>query len=196
MITFWNRYRFMQGFNELPPWFYQPNMTDWYAPPLIYMLACIYGHKDIVEIGVAECYGMWHLANAARQNGGRYLGVDIENVWARVMEPYGTPISRFMEGEMLPITFLQGDTKKMTDLPIDNIDLAFIDGEHTTEAIIHEVYNLILPKMKKDGFRYICFDDVIDQGAQEAWKMIKADPRFECLTILPNGGFGIARVIA
>lgn len=195
MITFWSRFRFMHGFNELPPWFYQPNCTDWYQPVMVYMLACVYGHKNILEIGVAEGYGMWHLANAAKQNNGHYWGIDIVDVWNRVYEPYGIPMQRYMEGEMLPITFIQADTKELKELPMPLLDLVYIDGEHKTDTILHEVYDLIMPKMRKDGFGYICFDDVIDQGAQGAWAIIQKDPQFETLTFLPNGGFGMARII-
>lgn len=202
MITFWNRHRMLRGFNDLPPWFWQPNMTDCYHPPMCYMIASMYQFKNILEIGVAEGYGAYYLAHAAREAGGTYLGVDIVDVWTNTREPFGASMKRYFEGEMLPARFLHADTKQLDRIPdkseggLDVIDLAYIDGEHTTEAIIHEVYDLILPKMKGGGWSYICLDDVVDQGAQEAWGIIKKDPKFECVGFHPNGGFGIARLIA
>ena len=101
----------------------------------------------------------------------------------------------------MPAKFIQSDTKLMKSIPdykdggLDLIDFVFIDGEHTTEAIVHEVETLIMPKIRKDGIGYICFDDVVDMGAQGAWAIFSAQhERFECLTIFPNGGFGIMRV--
>lgn len=200
MFNFFNKHQFLKSFNEHMPHFWQPNCTDVYHPPMIYMICCLYGFKNILEIGQAEGYGSWYLAKAAQENGGTFLAIDIEDTWNRPHEPFGYSLKRFMEGEMLPCHFIQADTKDLVSIPdkkdggLDTIDICYIDGEHTTEAIMHEVYDLILPKMQKDGFRYICLDDVIDQGAQGAWKNMQADPQFECLTFLPNGGFGIARV--
>lgn len=200
MINFFSRYRFLKGFNEHMPHFWQPNCTDVFHPPIIYMVCCLYGFKNILEIGQAEGYGSWYLATAAMENGGKFLAIDIVDTWNRPHEPFGYSLKRYMEGEMMPVRFIQADTKELKEIPsendggLDTIDICYIDGEHKTNTILHEVYDLILPKMKKDGFRYICFDDVIDQGAQDAWAIIQKDPQFETLTFLPNGGFGMARV--
>jgi hypothetical protein len=199
MITYFNRHRFLGGFNELPPWFWQPNMTDVYHPPIVYMIAALYGFKNILEIGVAEGYGAWYLANAAKENGGHYLGIDIIPVWDRVLEPWDIKMTRYFEGEQLPCRWIESDTKKMTEIPsfadggLDVIDIAYIDGEHQTDTIMHEVNDLIVPKMKGDGWSYLCLDDVVDQGAQGAWAILKKDPRFEACGFHPNGGFGILR---
>lgn len=199
MITFFDRHRFLTGFNVLPPWFWEPNMTDAYHPPMCYLIASMYGFKNILEIGVAEGYGAWILANAAREAGGRYLGIDILPVWDALREPFGVPMTRYFEGEMLPAKFLQSDTKLLTEIPsyvnggLDVIDLAYIDGEHKTDTILHEVYDLIYPKLSGNGWGYICLDDVVDMGAEGAWAVLKEDKRFEAVGFHPNGGFGILR---
>ena len=170
------------------------------------MIASMYGMRKIVEIGVAEGYGAYYLATAARESraaDAEYLGVDIVPQWERemVVTPgaFGGPLNtmtmqRWFEGERLPVRFLQGDTLDLKELPIEWIDLAYVDGQHETTHILHEVYNLILPKCKP-GWSYICLDDVVDQGAQEAWAILCEDTKnFEHLKFHPNGGFGILRV--
>jgi predicted O-methyltransferase YrrM len=156
--------------------------------------------KQILEIGQAEGYTSYYLATAAKENNGTYLAIDIVDTWNRPHEPFGYSLKRAFEGECLPARFLKADTKQMDKLPdfkdggLDSIDLAFIDGEHKTDTILHEVYDLILPKLRKDGWGFIMFDDVIDMGAEGAWEVICKDKQFESLTIHPNGGFGMTRL--
>ena len=198
MISFFkSNHRLLRGFDDLPPWFSQPNCTDTYHPPFCYLIASLYRFRKIVEIGVDKGYGAYMLATAAKECGhpdGEYLGVDILPVWTYAQEPFGMPMDRWFEGEMLPVRFLQADTLELKELPIEWIDLAYIDGRHETKWILHEVYNLILPKCKK-GWSYICLDDVVDMGAQDAWAILCEDTaNFEHLKFHPNGGFGILRV--
>jgi hypothetical protein len=151
------------------------------------------GARYIVEIGVDQGYGTWYLSHTARKNSGEYLGVDIVPVWDRDMN--GVNMKRYFEGFRLPCRFLEGDTKKMTELPIERIDLAFVDGEHTYEAVSHEVNNLIYPKCQKNGWSYICLHDIVDfPGVKKAWEEFKLDPRFECIEFYNNYGLGIMRV--
>lgn len=199
-MTFFNQYPFLRGFNDNAPHHWQPNMTDWYDPIIMYGMCVAYGFKNILEIGQAEGYTSWYLANAAKHFGGTYLGIDIQDTWNRPHEPFGYSLKRYFEGEMVPARFICSDTMLMKEIPsyrdggLDIIDLAFIDGRHETPYIMHEVYDLILPKIRKEGWGFICLDDIIDQGAQEAWSLIKKDKQFEHLTMHPNGGFGILRV--
>lgn len=191
---------FLEGFNKNLPHHWQPNCTCWYNVLFMYPLIHIYNLKNILEIGQAEGYSSYYLAMAAKENGGHYLAIDIENTWNRPHEPFGYSLQRAFDGECLPARFIQSDTKLLKGIPdysdggLDHIDFAYVDGEHKTETILHEVYDLILPKIRKDGFGFICLDDVIDQGAEGAWAIISKDPRFEHLTFLPNGGFGILRL--
>lgn len=192
---------FLEGYNNNHPALWEPNCTCWGNPLIMYPIIHVCGLKNILEIGQAEGYSSYYLATAAKENGGTFLAIDIEDTWNRPREPFGYGLKRFFEGQMLPARFIQSDTKLMTRIPgyneggLDEIDAAYIDGEHKTDTILHEVYDLILPKMKKDGFRYIFFDDVVDMGAEGAWAELCSQPdKFECLTVHPNGGFGIMRV--
>jgi predicted O-methyltransferase YrrM len=197
-ITFFkNNHKLLRGFDDLPPWFWQPNTCSPYQTVLLYTLCSFYGYRNLIEIGVAEGYSSYVLGVAAKESGGRYLGIDIIPTWERDMG--GMTMSRWFEGERLPVKWHQADTLKMTKIPdyseggLDRIDLAYIDGMHETEHILHEVYNLILPKANP-GWSIIALDDVVDQGAQDAWKVLLEDKQFESVKFLPNGGFGILRV--
>lgn len=163
------------------------NCTCAYYPILIYLFAKISQAQHILEIGSAEGYGSFYLATAAKENGGMYYGIDIEpGLINRVRGK--------LDESMLPNQMICVDTKKLEELPIERVDIAFIDGEHTTEAVMHEV-ELIYPKLTKRGYGFLMFHDVHDMGVAGAWLQMTRDPRFECLTILHNYGLGIARAI-
>lgn len=191
---------FLEGYNKNHPALWQPNTTCWGNILIMYPMCHIYGFKNILEIGQAEGYSSWYLAHAAKENHGTFLAIDIVDTWGRPHEPFGYSLKRYFEGEMLPCRFIQADTKQMKEIPdyahggLDLIDFCYIDGEHKTDTILHEVYDLIMPKMRKDGFGFLCFDDVIDMGAEGAWEVLCKDPQFEHLTLHPNGGFGILRL--
>lgn len=190
---------FLRGFNDHLPHFWQPNCTNWYEVLFIYPFLKVNNCRHILEIGQAEGYTSYYMATAAKENNGTYLAIDICDTYNRPIEPFGYSLRRYFEGEELPARFIQSDTKQMDKIPdfasggLDQIDFAFIDGEHKTDTIIHEVYELILPKLRKDGWGYIFFDDVFDMGAEGAWAIIQKDSRFESLTMFPNGGFGLTR---
>lgn len=195
-MNFWkSNYAFMEGFDNLPPWFWEPNSTCWWQVAIIYMITIAIGARYIVEIGVDQGYGAWTLAHAAKKNSGEYVGIDIVNVWDRPFEGAGVQMSRYFEGHRLPVRFIQGDSKLMTEIPIERIDLAFVDGEHTYDAVHHEVNQLIYPKCQKNGTAYICLHDIVDfPGVKQAWEEFKVDPRFECIEFYNNYGLGIMRV--
>lgn len=191
---------FLSGYNNNHPALWEPNCTCWGNVLLMYPLCHWYCFKNILEIGQAEGYTSWYLAHAAKENGGTYLAIDIVDTWNRTHEPFGYSLKRCFEGERLPCRFIQSDTKLLKEIPdyehggLDLIDFCYIDGEHKTDTILHEVYDLIMPKMRKDGFGILCFDDVVDMGAEGAWAVLCKDTKFEHITFHPNGGFGILRL--
>ena len=79
---------------------------------------------------------------------------------------------------------------------MDKIDFVFIDGEHTTEAVMHEV-EMIWPKLQDRGWGYIAFHDIVDQGVDEAWALLKEKykDRAEFIGFHPNGGLGLMRKV-
>jgi len=185
----------MDGFNKQPPWLWEPNTTCWWQVPFIYMLGLAIGARFIVEIGVDQGYGAWHLAHLAKSNRGLYLGVDIVPVQKKIFESCGVEFARYFDSCRLPVKFLNEDSKTLTGLPIERVDLAFVDGEHTKEAVLHEVNVLLYPKAQVNGTTYICLHDIVDfPGVKEAWEIFKEDDRFQALEFYPNSGLGVLRV--
>ncbi|GAG41938.1 unnamed protein product, partial [marine sediment metagenome] len=60
-----------------------------------------------------------------------------------------------------PHKIICADTKKIEKIDFtDRIDFAFLDGEHTTEAVMHEV-ELIYPLLDVMGRSYIFIHDIV-----------------------------------
>jgi hypothetical protein len=164
------------------------NTTDAWYPILIYMFGMFTQAKNILEIGSAEGYGSYYLAQAAKMNDGMYYGVDIN-------QGLCDRVDNLLTKENLPHKMICADTKQLEKIDFtDRIDIAFLDGEHTTEAVMHEI-DLIYPILNKNGYGWMFFHDVHDMGAAGAWLQMTKDPRFECVTVQHNYGLGIARAI-
>jgi len=164
------------------------NTTSAYYPIVMYLWAKISGAQNILEVGVAEGWGAFYLATAAKENGGKYYGID--NHPGSIAET-GKKLLAFD----LPHYLHFADTKEMNSIDfMDRIDLAFLDGEHTTAAVLHEI-ELIYPLMNKRGYGFIFIHDVVDMGNADAWWKLTQDPRFEPLCIVHNYGLGILRCI-
>jgi len=186
----WNFFaddKFLQGFKHGVPWLWEPNCTNALYMPFLYSLCMVYEFRNILEIGVDQGHGTNILGYVAKKNNGQYVGIDING--SRF--PH---YKRYFEGLRYPVKFIEADTKEMTEIPMDKIDFVFIDGEHKTEPILHEV-EMIWPKLQGKGWGYIAFHDVVDQGAQDAWKIVKEKykDQAEFIAFHPNGGLGLMR---
>jgi cephalosporin hydroxylase len=162
------------------------NTTCAYYPILIYLFARISGARNILEVGVALGYGAYYFSRAAKDNGGMYYGIDIE-------QNFCDNARKNLDALELPNTIICADTKKMEKIDFtDRIDIAFLDGEHTTEAVMHEV-DMIYPLLNKMGYGWIFIHDIVDMGNADAWWKLKQDTRFESISIHHNYGLGILR---
>jgi hypothetical protein len=181
MIDFFKNEKFLRGFSTHPS--KDCNFTCTYFPLLIYLFAKIHGSKNILEIGSAEGYSAYYLSEIAKENGGMYYGIDINpGLIERVDKLLGD----------LPHKMICADTKKLDKLDIDSLDIVWIDGEHTTEAVMHEI-ELVYPLLKDRGFGFIFLHDIVDMGVSGAWWKLKNDPRFESIGLEANYGLGILR---
>jgi len=164
------------------------NATCCYYPILVYLFSKFTEVGNILEIGMERGYGAYYLARAAKEKGGMYYGIDIE-------QDYCDKIDKLLTDADLPHKIICADTKKMEKIDfVDRIDLAFIDGEHTTTAVMHEV-EMIYPLMPSGGWGYIFLHDIVDGGVADAWWKLKNDDRFETMGTNQNYGLGIARKI-
>jgi SAM-dependent methyltransferase len=174
----------IKDYHPLP----EMNTTCAYYPILIYLIGKINHSLHILEIGTEIGYGTYYLAQIAAQNGGNYYGVDI-------LPDKCEKAQETLNLANLVGTIICADTKKMDKIDfMDRIDLAFLDGEHTTEAVAHEI-EMIYPKLNDQGWGYIFIHDIIDMGNADVWLKYKQDPRFEALGFNANYGLGILRKI-
>jgi predicted O-methyltransferase YrrM len=163
------------------------NATCAYFPQLIYMFAKSIDAEHILEVGTAEGYGSYYLAKAAQETKGMFYGIDIN-------QGLVDKVNAKLENEGLPHQLICADTKELTSLPFPRVDIAFLDGEHTSEAVLHEI-ELIYPILNKRGLGWIFIHDVVDCGNSEAWLKLTQDKRFESTCIHAHYGLGILRAI-
>ena len=164
------------------------NATVAYYPLLIYLFIRFNDSKNIFEVGIEGGYSTYYLAHAAKMNGGMYYGVDIN-------EESCEHAKKQLTKAKLPHKIIQADTKKMEKIDfMEKIDIAFLDGEHTTAAVQHEV-EMIYPLLADRGWGYIFIHDIVDMGNADIWWKLKNDKRFETLGTNANYGLGIARKI-
>ena len=186
MINFWKNDKLLEGFSN--HFLNDINATLPFYPPLMYTFVRANGYKNILEIGIEQGYSTYYFAYAAKMNGGMYYGIDIDQNACNKVDAELTKAG-------LPHKIICADTKELkdfSDLGLEKIDFAFLDGEHTTEAVEHEV-ELIYPLLSNKGWGYIFIHDIIDMGNARAWWNLKNDKRFETLGLNPNYGLGIAR---
>jgi len=184
MINFWEKDKLLAGFNN--HFLNEINATLPDYPLLMYTFIRANSHKNILEVGLEQGYSAFYFAYAAKMNGGKYYGIDINERYCEIIDKELTKAD-------LPHEIICADTKKMEKIDfMENINFAFLDGEHTTEAVSHEV-ELIYPLLTHDGWGYIFIHDIVDMGNAGAWWKLKNDKRFETLGLNPNYGLGIAR---
>ena len=162
------------------------NATLPYFPILMYVWAKALNAKNILEVGIAEGYSARYLAQAAEENDGMYYGIDINKHFCEEAEKNLTTLG-------LKHKIICADTYQLEKIDfVPQIDIAFLDGEHTTEAVLHEV-ELIYSLLASKGNGYIFIHDIVDMGNSMAWLKLKQDSRFETLGIGVNYGLGILR---
>ena len=162
------------------------NSTIPFYPMMMYCFIYALGLQNILEVGILRGYTSYYLARAANVNGGHYYGIDVN-------QPYCDIVKAGLDSFNLPNTVLCRDTKKMEKIDfIDRIDFAFLDGEHTTNAVLHEV-EMTYPLLNTSCNSFIFVHDIIAQGTSDAWWKLKQDPRFEGIGMNANYGLGMLR---
>jgi protein-L-isoaspartate O-methyltransferase len=145
------------------------NSTITFFGPMLYFFArAIEAHK-ILEIGHAECYTAWYLANAVKDNGmryqvenGQYYGIDITQT--------DKAIERLKD---LPATIINGDSIDLNEGSFKDIefDLIFQDGAHDEKHVLHEI-EILYPKLKGEGRGYFIMHDVYGPSEEAFHKLI------------------------
>jgi hypothetical protein len=145
------------------------NSTITFFGPMLYFFArAIEAHK-VLEIGHAECYTGWYLANAVKDNGvryqvkdGQYYGIDIVQTDLAVERLKG-----------LPVTIQNLDSMKITPDTFKDVtfDMIFQDGCHDEEHVLYELETLY-PQLKGKGEGYWVMHDVYGPSEEAFNKLI------------------------
>jgi hypothetical protein len=174
------------------------NSTITFLGPMLYFLVRELGCEQVLEIGHAEGYTAYYLANAVKDNatrfkmeGNRYYGIDIVQT---------ERLQQFMKDYDLPATILNLDSMKLTPETFKDVkfDLIFQDGNHDTEHVIHELKTMY-PQLKGEGKGYWIFHDCYGPAEEGFHKLLHAmsdcpwEFEFEYTRIFSTYGMAIMR---
>lgn len=172
------------------------NSTITFFGPMLYFLLREIGAEQVLEIGHAEGYTSFYLANAVRDNGVRfgmkgnkYYGIDIVQTTKTraALEFYGLPVDirELNSMKLTPETFLGMQ-----------FDVIFQDGAHDAEHVLHEMKTLY-PQLKGEGKGYWIFHDCFgpaEDGFRQVKKLIDAGVyKFEFIRFFTPYGLAILR---
>lgn len=140
--------------------------------PMLYLLALLTKAKYILEIGVGLGTTAYWLANAARENGGKYYGIEKNSKQCgnvnRQFGAYDLPGFVYcMDSNNLDHKFFENEFAR--------IDVALLDGDHTQRAILHEM-ELVFPLLRSDGKGFIFIHDVTSiksTHSKKGWDFVK-----------------------
>jgi len=164
----------------------------YFHAPLMYMWCKQAMARNILEIGIASGYSSYWLGQAAKEAGGKYFGVEIHQGRAAA-------IGKGMEQLGIPYDIWAMDSKTMTEEfvkeKMESLDFCFLDGDHSPEAVLHEV-EILYPYLVGKGRGYFFIHDIYS-ASRDAWAEIKREQKyqFEIIGIMNNFGMGILRKI-
>lgn len=161
--------------------------------PMLYWFTRGISAKLVVEIGVAEGYTSFFLANAVQdvmirqgETNYKYIGIDT-HIRAEYTDPIKNAysIAAFWEMNSLDVTPNMFNEQQ--------IDLIFQDGCHDTDHCLKEL-ELFYPLLKDKGNGYIIMHDV-HYLCEEYFEIVRKDNRykFEYVRMIENYGLAICR---
>lgn len=146
------------------------NATITFFGPMLYFLIRAFKSEKVLELGHAEGYTAWYMANAINDNATRfgynssmYYGVDIVKT---------EEVKMVLTKACLSNTIINLDTINITDETFKDIqfDLIFQDGAHNPEHVLHE-FKTLWPQLKGNGLGYWLSHDTRGP-AEEGYKAI------------------------
>jgi len=147
------------------------NATITFFGPMLYFLTRAFLCEKVLEIGHAEGYTSWYLANAIKDNAIRnnyknpmYYGIDIVKT---------KEVKENLTNAKLPNTIINMDSMNITPETFKDIqfDLIFQDGAHDTPHVIHEIETL-WPQLKGNGKGYWIMHDCYGPAEDAFRKLI------------------------
>lgn len=170
------------------------NSTISFFGPMLYFFLRAIGAEQVLEIGMAEGYTSWYLANAIKDNatrykmhGNMYYGMDILDR-SEVVKPK-------LDAAGLPNRILQMDSILLTPETFKDIrfDVIFQDGAHDRDHVVHEI-DVLYPQLKGEGNGWLICHDVYGPAEEGVAEVIK-NPKYnwEYVRICEIYGIAILR---
>ncbi len=170
------------------------NSTITFFGPMMYFFARAIGAEQILEVGMAEGYTSWYLANAVKDNATRFKMAGNMYYGLEILDRTTTVKPRLDEAG-LPNTILQMDSIQLSPDTFKDVrfDMIFLDGCHDKEHIIHEA-KVLYPQLKGEGNGFMLLHDVYGPG-EEGCKAVIEDPNYnwEFVRICEIYGLAILR---
>lgn len=170
------------------------NSTISFFGPMLYFFLRAIGAEQVLEIGMAEGYTSWYLANAVKDNatrykmhGNMYYGMDILDR-SEVVKPK-------LDAAGLPNRILQMDSILLTPDTFKDVrfDVIFQDGAHDRDHVVHEI-DVLYPQLKGEGNGFLICHDVYGPAEEGVAEVIK-NPKYnwEYVRICEIYGIAILR---
>jgi len=148
------------------------NATITFFGPMLYFLIRAFKCQRVCELGHAEGYTAWYMANAIKDNSvrhnfkdGMYYGIDIVQTGK---------VKKFLSDANLPNTLINLDTIILTKETFKDIqfDLVFQDGCHKSSHIFHE-FKTLYPQLRGNGLGYWVMHDTMGPGFEGYKKVME-----------------------
>ncbi len=176
-------YPLLHGFKKTFPWHINPHANPFYSP-MYYLICRLTQAKNILEIGLEAGYSSYMLGAAAKENGGRFFGIEKHERKARRLKEE-------MDRLEIPNTIICADSNDIEKWKwCDRLSFVLLDGNHNVRTIRHEM-DMLYSVVHAGGI--ICIHDVWAWSA-EAWAEIigKYDYAGQ-LSFVQNYGLGILK---
>ena len=176
-------YPLLHGFLEGFPWDMNVSSNPYYSP-LYYILCRGLIAKNILEIGLDAGYSSYMLGIAAKENGGKFFGVDKHRLKAE-------RIKKKMDELEIPNTIIWADSNDIEKWTwCDRLSFILLDGNHNVKTIIHEM-DILYPILLNGGI--ICIHDVWAWSAEGWARVMEKFGSAEHLSLSYNYGLGIIK---
>lgn len=171
--------------------------TTYFQAPLMYLMARQLNARYILEVGLGSGYSSFWLGHAAKEikeitGEGIYYGIEIHEGRTRF-------VNQQMDDFKIPHRIWQASTLDLNAQWIREnlrrIDLGFLDGDHTSKAIMHEV-EILYPILSGGGRGFLFVHDALS-ASKEGIRRVLIDPyyEFEYITIPGNTGLIVLRKV-
>jgi predicted O-methyltransferase YrrM len=145
-----------------------------FGPMLYYFARAVEAHR-VLEIGHAEGFTSFYLANAVKDNGTRYEVTDGEYIGIDIVQTDSTREKLLAEGLPAKVINMDSMTLKADTFGDKPFDIIFQDGAHDEEHVLYELETMY-PALRGQGFGYWIMHDIFGPAEESYHKILKMIP--------------------